>query len=83
MKFGYNWYRLFRNDLSTGNYYGAFTFNGAFTSEAWADFLLGYPQTFSRFLPRVWIDRRITEHGATAEAEKQSDLGLQVIQGQT
>jgi len=44
--------------------FGSFTFDGRFSGEPFADFLLGIPNTFSRSLPRPTIARRVSEYGA-------------------
>jgi hypothetical protein len=44
--------------------FGDFLFDGRFTGEPFADFLLGLPGNFSRSLPRVTEARRIWEYGA-------------------
>jgi hypothetical protein len=49
--------------------FGTFRFDGRFTGEPFADFLLGAPNTSSRTLPRATIARRIWEHGAFIQDE--------------
>lgn len=49
--------------------FGLFRFDGRFTGEPFADFLLGAPNTFTRTLPRATIARRIWEHGLFAQDE--------------
>jgi len=44
--------------------FGDFLFDGRFSGEPFADFLLGLPGNFSRSLPRVTEARRIWEYGA-------------------
>ncbi len=60
--------RKIRHDWSpTGNLAGSYTFNGKFSSEPYADFLMGYPATFSRTSSRTWIEGRRWEYGAFAQ----------------
>jgi hypothetical protein len=49
--------------------FGSFTFNGQFTKEPFADFLLGLPGTFSRTSPRPWVAQRIWEYGIYGQDE--------------
>lgn len=47
--------------------FGSFSFDGRFTGEPFADFLLGTPGNFSRALARPAVARRIWEFGAFAQ----------------
>jgi hypothetical protein len=49
--------------------FGTFNFDGRFTGEPLADFLLGLPGTFSRSLPRAAIAERIWELAAYIQDE--------------
>lgn len=49
--------------------FGSFSFDGRFTGEPFADFLLGLPGNFSRSLPRVTEARRIWEYGGFFQDE--------------
>ncbi len=51
------------NNAPTGTY-GSYTFNGTFTGNAYADFLLGYPYTSSRLNPLVPRSLTDNEFGA-------------------
>lgn len=64
IKFGYSGTKLLEDGTAKGNYFGSFNFDGRFTGEPWADFLLGVPSTFQRFATRPVIARRRWEHGA-------------------
>ena len=69
-KMGYSALKQTGNGTSTnlaqpsGPYFGAFTFNGTFTGDAWSDFLLGLPSTSQRFTTRGNIGLNEWQHGA-------------------
>ena len=63
MKVGYSAIKLLQDGPATGAYFGNFNYNGMFTGEAFADFLLGVPDSFVRFRSRPVIARRMWEHG--------------------
>ncbi len=61
--FGGDFHRLDFNDLSQQNPRGTFVFTGAFTGNAFADFLLGYPASSSlawgnadKYFRETWLD---------------------------
>src|SRR5581483_4460983 len=64
LKAGYSAIKLLSDGPAVGPYFGNFDFNGTFTGEAFADFLLGLPDTFVRYRTRPIIARRMWEHGA-------------------
>lgn len=64
LKTGYSAIRLLQDGPAAGPYFGSFNYNGMFTTEAFADFLLGLPDSFIRYRTRPVIARRMWEHGA-------------------
>jgi outer membrane receptor protein involved in Fe transport len=85
-KVGYSALKQTGNGTSTnlaqppGPYFGAFTFNGTFTGDGWADFLLGLPSTSQRFTTRGDIGLNEWQHGVFAQDEFRvnSRLNLQL-----
>lgn len=63
IKLGYSAIKLLEDGTATGPYFGNFAFNGLFTGEPWADFLLGLPSSFERYVTRPTVARRRWEHG--------------------
>src|SRR5439155_24556573 len=64
LKTGYSAIKLFQDGPAAGPYFGSFNYSGMFTTEAFADFLLGLPDSFIRYRTRPVIARRMWEHGA-------------------
>jgi hypothetical protein len=62
-KFGYSGLKMMDDSPEVGPYFGSFNWDGLFTGEPWADFLLGLPSTFSSFNNRSIVARRMWEHG--------------------
>jgi hypothetical protein len=62
-KMGYSGLKLMTDSPEVGSYFGSFNWNGLFSGEPWADFLLGLPSTFSSFTNRPIVARRMWEHG--------------------
>lgn len=62
-KVGYSGLKLMDDSPEPGPYFGSFNWDGEFTGEPWADFLLGLPSTFSNFTNRPIDSRRMWENG--------------------
>ena len=62
-KVGYSGLKMMDDSPEPGPYFGSFNWDGKFTGEPWADFLLGLPSTFSSFTNRPLVARRMWEHG--------------------
>lgn len=60
------WYsqRYWFDSVAAGPFWGQFGFDGRFSGEPFADYLLGYPGSFARQIPRPDVLRRLTELGA-------------------
>ncbi|NWG14356.1 MAG: TonB-dependent receptor [Acidobacteria bacterium] len=67
IKAGFSARKILHDSAASGNVFGSFSFNGKFTGEPYADFLLGYPASFSRTNLRPWIAARRMEYGAFAQ----------------
>ncbi len=61
-KTGFSFVKILEDSLFNPGF-GSFGFDGRFSGEPFADFLLGYPGTFSRTSPRPTIARRGLEWG--------------------
>jgi hypothetical protein len=85
-KTGYSVLKQIGNGTSTnlaqppGPYFGAFSFNGTFTGDGWADFLLGLPSTSQRFTTRGNIGLNEWQHGIFVQDDfkASSRLSLQL-----
>lgn len=66
-KVGYSGLKMMDDSPEPGPYFGSFNWDGEFTGEPWADFLLGLPSTFSNFTNRPIDTRRMWEHGLYAQ----------------
>ena len=55
MRFGGEWFHNNLQYVSGSNSVGSFTFNGSFTGDNFADFLLGYPKSATRsYFRQIW-----------------------------
>jgi len=61
--------------------FGSFRFDGRFTGESFADFLLGLPGNFDRSLARPAVARRIWEYGAFAQDDWRVSPNLNISFG--
>ncbi len=74
--------RLVHQDTASSGYFaGEYSFNGRFSGESLADFLLGYPSDTSREFPRVWKAGRRREYGAFAQDTFRVTSALQLSYG--
>jgi Carboxypeptidase regulatory-like domain len=64
IKTGFSAIKLLQDAPISGPYFGSFTFSGEFTGEPFADFLLGLPNTSTRFSNRPSGHPRRWEFGA-------------------
>ena len=55
MRFGFEWYHNKLEYISGSNSVGSFTFNGLYTKDNFADFLLGYAKSATRsYFRNIW-----------------------------
>jgi hypothetical protein len=67
LKFGWYSEDFAYDSASSGPFWGAFTFDGRFTGDSFADYLLGAPGTITKTVPRAWVSARRLELGAYAQ----------------
>src|SRR6202035_4413506 len=67
IKTGFTAIKLLQDGPVSGPYFGAFDYSGLFTGEPFADFLLGLPDTSTRFSNRPEANPRRWELGAFAQ----------------
>lgn len=63
IKAGFSGRKILDDSAASGNVFGNFVFNGSFSGEPYADFLLGAPRTIDRTHLRPWIAARRLEVG--------------------
>ena len=81
LKMGFSAVKLLDDGTAKGPYFGSFAFNGLFTGEPWADFLLGLPATFQRYQTRSTIARRSWEYGAFIQDDFRVNSRLTLFYG--
>ncbi len=81
IKFGFAGRLVHQDSASSGEFAGAYSFNGRFTGDGLGDILLGYPSNSTRAFPRVWSAGRRKEIGLFAQDTFRVSPSLQFSYG--